>query len=55
MIDLIAQSGRYPPNATSVADLPKFVVQAEKRYWLHIALDRFTGQVIDQQLEAVYE
>lgn len=55
MIDLIAQSGRYPPTATSAADLPKFVVQAEKRYWLHIAIDRFTGQVIDQQLEAVYE
>jgi Tfp pilus assembly protein PilX len=55
LIDLVAQSGRYPPNAASAADLPKFVVQAEKRYWLHIALDRFTGQVIDQQLEAVYE
>jgi hypothetical protein len=55
MIDVIAQSGRYPPNAASAADLAKFVVQAEKRYWLHIALDRFTGGVIDQQLEAVYE
>ena len=55
MIDLIAQSGRYPPTATAAADLPKFVVQAEKRYWLHIAIDRFTGQIIDQQLEAVYE
>lgn len=55
MIDVIAQSGRYPPTATTAADLPKFVVQAEKRYWLHIAIDRFTGQVIDQQLEAVFE
>jgi hypothetical protein len=55
MIDLIAQSGRYPPNATTATDLPKFVVEGEKRYWLHIAIDRFTGQVIDQQLEAVYE
>ena len=55
MIDLVAQSGRYPPNAASAADLPRFVVHAEKRYWLHIALDRFTGQVIDRQLEAVYE
>jgi hypothetical protein len=52
MIDVIAQSGRYPPNAGTLAD---FVVQGEKRYWLHIAIDRFTGQVIDQQLEAVYE
>ena len=52
MIDVIAQSGRYPPSTTNLAD---FVVEGEKRYWLHIAIDRFTGQVIDQQLEAVYE
>ena len=52
MIDVIAQSGRYPPTAT---DLSQFIVEGEKRYWLHIAIDRFTGEVIDQQLEAVYE
>jgi hypothetical protein len=52
MIDVIAQSGRYPPSAKDLAD---FVVEGEKRYWLHIAIDRFTGEVIDQQLEAVYE
>ena len=51
MIDVIAQSGRYPPTATRLAD---FVAQGEKRYWLHVAIDRFTGEVIDQQLEAVY-
>jgi len=51
-IDVIAQSGRYPPNAASLAD---FVVEGEKRYWLHIAIDRFTGEVIDQQLEPVNE
>lgn len=52
LIDVIAQSGRYPPTA---ADLSQFVVEGEKRYWLHVAIDRFTGEVIDQQLEAVYE
>ena len=52
MVDVVAQSGRYPPTATA---LSQFVVQGEKRYWLHIAIDRFTGEVIDQQLEAVYE
>lgn len=52
LIDVIAQSGRYPPTA---ANLTQFVVEGEKRYWLHIAIDRFTGEVIDQQLEAVYE
>jgi hypothetical protein len=52
MIDVIAQSGRYPPSATGLA---QFVVEGEKRYWLHVAIDRFTGEIIDQQLEAVYE
>jgi hypothetical protein len=52
MIDVIAQSGRYPASATGLAN---FIVEGEKRYWLHVAIDRFTGEVIDQQLEAVYE
>jgi len=52
MIDVIAQSGRYPPTAGTLAD---FVVEGEKRYWLHVAIDRFTGEVIDQQLEEVFE
>jgi hypothetical protein len=52
MIDVIAQSGRYPPTAKTLSD---FVVEGEKRYWLHVAIDRFTGQVIDQQLEEVFE
>jgi hypothetical protein len=51
-IDVIAQSGRYPPNARALSD---FVVEGEKRYWLHVAIDRFTGEVIDQQLEEVFE
>jgi len=58
MIDVVAQSGKYPPTVTAnpvAADLPKFIVEGEKRYWLHVAIDRFTGEVIDQQLEAVYE
>jgi hypothetical protein len=52
MIDVIAQSGRFIPGAT---DLSRFVVEAEKRYWLHVAIDRLTGKIIDQQLEAIYE
>ena len=52
MIDVIAQSGRYPPTASTLSD---FVVEGEKRYWLHVAIDRFTGEVIDQQLEEVFE
>src|SRR5207249_10667071 len=52
MIDVIAQYGRYPANDGSLAS---FVVEGEKRYWLHVAIDRFTGEVIDKQLEAVFE
>lgn len=53
LIDLITQTGRYPPGTTNLTQ--PFVVEGEKRYWLHIAIDRFTGEVIDQQLEAVSE
>jgi hypothetical protein len=55
MIDVIAQSGRYAPTATAAADLPKFIVEGEQRYWVHVAIDRFTGQVIDRQIELVKE
>jgi len=53
LIDVITQTGRYPPGTTNLTQ--PFVVEAEKRYWLHVAIDRFTGEVIDRQLEAVSE
>jgi hypothetical protein len=53
LIDVIAQSGRFPPNVTSLAN--GFVVNGEQRYWVHVAIDRFTGQVIDKQIEIVNE
>jgi hypothetical protein len=52
LIDVVAQTGHYKPNATGLAD---FVVEGEKRYWLHIAIDRFDGTVVGQQLEEVTE
>ncbi len=52
LIDIIAQSGRYAPGAAS---LEKFTVQGERRYWLHLAMDRYTGEVIAEYLEPVYE
>jgi hypothetical protein len=52
MIDVIAQSGRYPSNANSLAG---FVVEGEQHYWVHVAIDRFTGQVLDRQIEVVTE
>jgi len=52
MIDLVAQTGRYPATA---ADASKFIVEGEQRYWVHVAIDRFTGQVIDKKIETVKE
>jgi hypothetical protein len=51
LIDVIAQVGHYPPAATDPA---QFIVEGERRCWLHVALDRYTGQIIDSKLE-VYE
>ncbi len=48
MIDIVAQAGRYTQNAKS---LEEFTVEGERRFWLHVAIDRFTGEIIDQQLE----
>jgi hypothetical protein len=53
LIDAIAQTGRYPQNAVSLQH--GFVVDGEQRYWVHVAIDRFTGQVIDKQIEVVNE
>jgi hypothetical protein len=52
LIDVIAQSGKYAPSETN---LTKFIVEGEQHYWVHVAIDRFTGQVIDKQIEVVNE
>ena len=55
LIDVIAQTGKYALDATSVGQANKFVVEGEQHYWVHVAIDRFTGQVIDRQVEVVKE
>jgi Tfp pilus assembly protein PilX len=52
MIDVIAQSGRYTSASKNYND---FVVEGERRYWLHVAIDRMTGAVVDAELEPVSE
>jgi len=52
LIDVVAQSGRYPPGET---DPKKFIVEGEQHSCVHVAIDRFTGQVIDRQVEVVKE
>jgi hypothetical protein len=37
LIDVIAQTGHYGPNAQGLTD---FIPEGEKRYWLHVALGR---------------
>src|SRR5437660_12588317 len=39
LIDVVAQTGKYKPNAPDLTG-SNFVVEGEKRYWLHIALGR---------------
>jgi len=52
MIDVVAQAGRMPQTASG---LDKFAVSGERRYWVHVAIDRLTGNVIDKQVEVVKE
>ena len=52
LIDVVAQTGKFPQNASALSN---FLVEGEKRYWVHVAIDRFTGQVIDRQVELVTE
>jgi hypothetical protein len=50
MIDLVAQNGQYPATATG---FDNFLVNCEQRYWIHEAVDRYTGQIVDQSVETV--
>ncbi len=52
LIDLIVQDGRYPENEN---DLAKFLVKGERRYWIQLSMDRYTGKVISKFIETVNE
>ena len=45
LIDVVGQSGSFKPNATSLHN--DSVIESEQHYWVHVAIDRFTGQVIE--------
>jgi len=53
LIDVVTQSGHYKPNANHLQN--DFVVEGEQHYWVHVAIDRFTGRVIDKTIETVNE
>jgi hypothetical protein len=52
LIDAIAQVGRYSQSASA---LDSFTVEGEQRVWVHVAIDRLTGAIVDQQVEIVKE
>ncbi len=52
MLDVIVQTGQIPPGGR---DLGQFIRSAEARAWVFLAIDRFTGEVLDRQVEMVSE
>jgi hypothetical protein len=52
MMDVIVQTGQIPPGGRG---LGQFVRNAEARAWVFLAIDRFTGEVLDRQVEMVSE
>jgi len=52
MIDLVAQTGRFTAAPNSAKD---FMVQSEERVWIHVAIDRMTGEVLELRKEVVNE
>lgn len=52
LIDVIGQSGRLVQQAHGLED---FSVMAESRFWIFVAIDRYTGKVVALRREAVYE
>jgi hypothetical protein len=52
LLDVIVQTGHYPLNA---ADAQQFMVAGETRAWVHLAIDRLTGEVLERQVEFVAE
>jgi hypothetical protein len=48
--DLVVQSGGFPRNAAS---LNEFVRESEVRLWVFVAIDRLSGEILEQQTEWV--
>lgn len=52
MIDVVAQTGRFTATSVKAQD---FMVQGECHYWVHVAIDRLSGKVVDIKREAVHD
>lgn len=53
MIDLFTQSGQFP-QSSSTKSAKDFTVEGENHLWIHLAINRFTGEIVDKQIEEVY-
>ncbi len=49
MVDVVVQSGLLSPNASSLRD---FQVTGERRCWMFVAIDRYSGKVLHKEIEA---
>jgi hypothetical protein len=52
MLDVVAQTGRFTAASVGAQD---FMVQGECHYWVHVALDRLSGCVVDLKWEAIHD
>ena len=52
LIDLLVQQGRFSKNSTAYTG---FIVDGEVHYWVHLSIDRLTGQLLDRRVENVKE
>jgi hypothetical protein len=51
-IDVVAQAGRFTQASQAPED---FLVRGERRFWVHLALDRITAEVVAMDIEPVFE
>ncbi len=52
MLDLVVQTGRIPARASTLGTYQK---NSEQRIWVCLAIDRFTGEILEQSNEWVSE
>ena len=55
MIDVVAQTGPVSVLGGKRVQARGFNVEGQQHYWVHVAIDRLTGQVLDKQIEVVKE
>jgi hypothetical protein len=50
---VVAQVGQITPQASALDS--GFMVQGERRYWVHVSIDRYTNKIIERKMEPVYD